>query len=254
MNSNQMKKVRVANLNKGKLKDISFFEKITLKVRGFVDGKRGLPREDKGDWVSPHLDREVRSYDEFASRMWGYLQIEEEAAYARLGELMDSLLYTKAMLEEARADLKMATEDEKSRKPFRKHGESRLTESQVIVRRANERAKRLAVLRGRVSSLEGRIASDTGEFLKLRNRILEDNNSTRMICNRVKDHLHQRLDTYWNAALWRHPDTPQMPVIPCVELASRAEGVYMELHKHLIRRADLLSQMLSNENDEKEVA
>lgn len=253
MKNDQMKNSRISKLSKGKVKGVGLFEKIGLKIVGFIDGRRSLPRENPvGGWNSPHLDREVRSYDEFSSRMWGHLQIEEEAVYAHLGELMDSIVHTRALLEEARTDLDEATEDEKSTDTSRKYGESKLTEGQVIARRANERAKRLAPLKARVSSLQNKLSSEIDEFSRLRNQILEDNNSTRMICNRVKDHLHQRMDVYWNAALRKHPDNARMPAVPCIEVESRAEAVYMEPHTLLMQRAELLSQLLSD--DEKEVA
>lgn len=253
MKSTQMKNSRISKLSKGKVKNIGFFERIGLKIAGYIDGKGSLPREDpSGNWLSSHLDKEVRSYDEFASRMWGRLQIEEAAAYAHLGELMDSLAHTRTLLEDAKTDLEEAAEHEKTAGASRKHGESRLAEAQVAARRANEQAKRLAPLKSRVSFLQSKFTAEIDEFSKLRNKILEDNNSTRMICNRVKDHLHQRMDVYWNAALRKHPDNTRMPAIPCVEVASRAEGVYMEPHKLLMQRAELLSQKLSD--DKKEAA
>lgn len=253
MENMQMRNARISKLSKGKIKGLGILEKLGLKIEGFVDGKRCLPREDKsGIWCSPHIDREVRSYDEFASRMWGHLQIEEETAYAHLGELMDSLVHTRALLEKAELELEEAVGDERSSDNSRKYGESKLTEGQVIARRTKERAKRLAPLKSHVSSLQSKLSSEIDEFSRLRNRILEDNNSTRMICNRVKDHLHQRMDVYWNAALRKHPDKARMPVIPCVEVESRAEAIYMEPHTLLMQRAELLSQTLSE--DEKEAA
>lgn len=251
MKNDQMKNFRISKLGKGKVKGVGFFEKISLMIAGYIDGRKSLPRENTaGGWVSPHLDREVRSYDEFASRMWGRLQIEEETAYAHLGELMDSLVHTRSLLEEAKLELEEAVKAEKSVDTSRKYGESKLSEGQVIARRANERAKRLAPLKSRVNSLQSKLSSEIDEFSRLHNRILEDNNSTRMICNRVKDHLHQRMDVYWNAALRKHPDNARMPVIPCVEVKSRAEAVYLESHTLLMRRAESLSQILSD--DEKE--
>lgn len=253
MNTEHLKNSRISNLSKGKIKGLGFVEKICLKIAGYIDGKRGLPRNDQsGNWVSPYLDREVRSYDEFASRMWGQLQIEEESSYAALGKLMDSLLHTKALLSDARADLAAAYEHEKATDAVRKHGESKLTEAQVVSRRANEKAKRLAIHKNRVSALQSKLDSEVDEFSKLRNKIIEDNNSTRMIVTRVRDHLYQRLDCYWNAALSKHPDNTQMPTIPCVDAASRAECVYMEHHKLLMQKADLLCQSLAD--DKKEVA
>lgn len=251
MKNTQMKNSRISKLSKGKIKGLGLFEKISLKIAGFIDGRRSLPRENSvGGWISPHLDREVRSYDEFASRMWGHLQIEEETAYAHLGELMDSIGHTKSLLEDAKAEL--VSEQEKVSDTSRKHGESKLTEAQVVARRASERAKRLAPLKDRVSTLKSTLASEVDEFSELRSRILEDNNSTRMICNRVKDHLYQRMDVYWNTALRKHPDSTQMPVVPSVEVASRAEDAYTEPHKLLMKRAEALIYSISG--DDKEVA
>lgn len=133
MKKTQMKNSRISKLSKGKIKGLGIFEKIGLKIVGFIDGRRSLPREDTaGGWDSPHLDREVRSYDEFASRMWGHLQIEEETAYAHLGKLMDSIGHMKSLLEDAKADL--ASEQEKVSDASPKHGESKLTEAQVVAR------------------------------------------------------------------------------------------------------------------------
>lgn len=255
MKSNQQKTTRLSSLKKEKVKRVSFFEKIELKIAGYMDGKRCLPRESDYGWISPHMDKEVRSYDEFASRMWGRLQVEEEEDYARLGELMDSIAHTKSLLEEAKFALDEAETNEKLTENMRKKGESKLTDAQVIARRSNEKTKRLAPLKDRVSALQRKLTSEIDEFSQLRNKIIEDNNSTRMICNRVRDHIYQRLDIYWNAALWKHTDKAKMPVVPCVEVTSRSEAVYMEPHKLLMHKVEIFSMELSsNEENEEEVA
>lgn len=105
MKNNKQKTTRLSSLKKGKVKRIGFFERIGLKIAGYADGKRNLPRDGASGWMSPHLDKEIRSYDEFASQMWGRLQVEEEEDYARLGELMDSIAHTKSLLDEAKATL-----------------------------------------------------------------------------------------------------------------------------------------------------
>lgn len=254
MKNNQQKTTRLSSLKKGKIKRIGFFEKIGLKIAGYADGKRSLPRDGASGWMSPHLDKEVRSYDEFASRMWGRLQVEEEEDYARLGELMDSIAHTKSLLDEAKSALDGAETKEKSADNSRKKGESKLTDAQVSARRSNEKAKRLAPLKGRVSSLQSKLTSEIDEFSRLRNKIIEDNNSTRMICNRVRDHIYQRLDIYWNAALRKHTATAKLPVVPCVEVASRSEAVYMEPHKLLMQKAEMFSMELSNNEETEEEA
>lgn len=251
MKKRELNGTRISYLHKGKLEGIGFFEGIGLKIRGCIDGSRNLPREcGNGHWLSPHLDREVRSYDEFSSRMWGQLQIEEEDEYAHLGVLMDSLVHTKSQLESAEADLATALSCEVGVDTSRKHGESKLTDAQVAARRENERAKRLAPLRNRIGTLQSKLAAEVDEFSALRNKIIENNNSTRMICARVKDHLLQRMCVYWNSALLRHSENAKMPAVPSIEVTSRAEAVYMEPHKALMQRAELLSQSLSKEEKE----
>lgn len=251
MKKNKLNGTRISYLHKGKVKGIGFFEGIGLKIRGRIDGSRNLPREcDDGHWCSPCLDREVRSYDEFSSKMWGQLQIEEEDEYARLGALVDSISNTMVQLETAKTDLKETLSYEGMHDTARKHGENKLTDAQVAARRANERAKRLAPLRSRISSLQSKLVAEVDEFSSLRNKIIEDNNSTRMICARVRDHLLQRMDVYWNSAMFKHSENARMPVVPSIEVASRAEEIYMEPHKALIQRAELLSKSLSKEEKE----
>ena len=77
-----VKDTHVVHLRKGKIKGLGFWERILLKITGFLDGRRGLPREDEnGYWTSPHLDKEVHSYDEFSTRMFGQLQIDKKDDY-----------------------------------------------------------------------------------------------------------------------------------------------------------------------------
>ena len=254
MKNTQQKKARIINLKRGKVKRMGLFEKLMLKIAGYFDGKRNLPREGDSGWISPHMDKEIRSYDEFASRMWGRLQVDEEEDYARLGELLDSVAHTKALLDESKEALEEAEAKEKETDTSRKKGESKLTNAQVTARRSNEKAKRLAPLKGRVSSLKSKLTSEIDEFSQLRNKIIEDNNSTRMICNRVKDHIYQRLDIYWNAAMHKHSDKAHMPVIPCVKIASRSEDVYMEPHKILMQKAEMISKELSSDEETVEEA
>ena len=251
MKNKQMRNSRISKLGKGNVKGVGFFEGILLKITGRIDGARNLPREcGDGYWLSPHLDREVRSYDEFSSKMWGQLQIEEEDEYARLGELMDSLVHTRSQLESAEVDLATALSHEGGVDTSRRHGENKLTEAQVTARRANERAKRLAPLRSRVSTLQSKLVAEMDEFSALRNKIIEDNNSTRMICARVKDHLLQRMDVYWNSALLKHSENARMPAVPSIEVTSRAEDIYMEPHKALMQKAEILDQSLSKDETE----
>lgn len=251
MKNKTLKDTRVSSLKKGKVKGVGFFESIPLKIAGRIDGRRGLPREnDNGQWVSPHIEKEVRSYDEFSSRMWGQLQIEEEAAFARLGELMDSVVHIKSQLDTAKSELDVASAGEGTVNNLRKHGEGKLTDAQVAARRANERTKRLSPIRSRVSSLQAKLTSEIDEFSAVRAKIVEDNNSTRMVCNRVRDHLYQRLAVYWNSALRKHTERSKMPAVPCVDVIFNSEEVYMKPHIELMQKAELLSETIKKESEE----
>ena len=251
MENRQSKKIRINMLEKRSLPDLGFFEKIRLWIRGRFDGAMGLPREASPDiWTSPHIDKEFRSLNELESLQWGRLQIEEQDEYAHLGELMDLVLQTNSQLEEARQELSAAMSQEKSYDTSRKQGEGKLTDAQVAARRAKEREKRLSVLKNRIESLRGKLASEITEFSELRNKIVEDCNSTRAICNRVRDHVWQRLDVYWHAAMRRHPDRVKMPVTPNLEFAPHAEEEYMKPHKALMERAEQLNMSLSHDGRE----
>lgn len=250
MKDTQTKKTSIAGLRKGRIKGIGLFERATLVIAGRIDGMRGLPREDvAGNWLSPRLDRETRAYDEFCSRRWGRLQIDEEESYARMGELTDSIAHTGALLEAAQTALTAACAEEETADVSRRHGEDGLSDGQVAARRANEQEKRLAPLRNDVSTLQSRLTSEIDALSTLRNRILEDNHSARMVCARVRDHLYQRMDVYWAAALRKHPENAKMPAVPHVEVSSRAEENYLAPHRFLLQRTEQLVQAAKNEEE-----
>lgn len=253
MKDKYLRDSRISKLSKEKVKGVRLLETIYLKIIGYIDGTRNLPREcGDGKWISPHLDREIRSYHEFSSRIWGYLQIEEENEYKRLGELMDSLVYTRTQLETTKAELKDALSYEEMPDVFCKHGEGKLNDTQVAARRITERAKSLVLYKNRIVTLQNKLVSEADEFFALRNQIIEADNSTRMICARVKEHLFQRIDVYWNSALHKHSEKERMPVIPSIEVTSRAERVYIELHSTMMLKSEMLNQSLSK--DKMEVA
>ncbi len=253
MSNKKTAKRRLAALNKGRSKTIGFFESIPLKISGRKDGCIGLPREmDKNSWSSPRMDAEVNSYREFCAKAWGRLQVELEPSYARMGELLISLPNTQTNLAHARKMLADATKSAGQEDATRMKGEDRLTGAQVKARRTAERAKRIAPLRSRVASLESESAATLSEFFALHSKIVEDANSTHMICNRLHDHIKGRLDVYWSAALRKHPDFSKMPMYPAVELISTAEEAYTTVHRDIMDRAQALINTCTA--DAKEVA
>lgn len=250
----KMRKQRYKKVNNGKGKQVSFFESIYLKIRGFCDGRKGFPRQtDSNDWYSPFMNQEVNSFEEFCSHTWGGLQIENEREYACLEELMDGICQKKELLEMAKADLAVAAKRENDSESARKKGEDNLTDAQIRTRRKAEKEKKLAPLKGKKADLEQELNNAEEAFSALHSKLVEDDNTTRLICHRVRNHILMRLDVYWNSALRRHPDGASIPVVPVMELKDEAEEAYLSLHKVLMKRAAAIHDAIQDEAAEKEV-
>ena len=91
-------------------------------------------------------------------------------------------------------------------------------------------------------------------FSELHSKLVEDDNTTRLICHRVKNHILMRIDTYWNSVLRHHPDNACMPVLPILEIKDDAEEVYLRPHKELMKRATTFHDWIQDEATKKEVA
>ncbi len=255
VNREKMRKQRYKKVNTGKGKKVGFFESVGLKIKGFCDGRKGIPRQtDKDDWFSPFMNQEVNSFEEFCSHTWGSLQIENEGEYARLEELMDGIRQKKRLLEAAKADFAVAATRENDSEFARKKGEDNLTDAQIRARRKAEKEKKLAPVKKKVAGLEQELKNAEEAFSALHSKLVEDDNTTRLICHRVRNHILIRLDVYWNSALRRHPDGASMPVVPVIELEDEAEEAYLSLHKVLMKRAAAIRDAIQDEAAEKEVA
>lgn len=230
----------------GKAIGIGVFEYFFLKIMGRIDGTRGLPKKnEEGFWDSPRLSKERHSYDEYCSRMFGCIQVSEEKDYARMGELLNSVKQTDILLNMEKEKLKM--ESEKMQKEGvlnRKNGEQDLNETQVKNRRKREHEKQLAPIRRRIAQLETEIYQGIRELSEIRNRILENDNSVRMICCRVRDHIHQRVDIYWQEVLRKNPNRKDMPAAIALRLSCIAEEKYEGLHSTCIEQIDKLEELL----------
>lgn len=249
MKNNNSGNSRNTALRRGKVSSIGLFESIPLMVSGYLDGKRSLPRENGDVWMSPHIEKEIRSYDEFASRVFGQLQLDEENDYARLEELINSVTDSGEQLEKAEEELHKAQMSESTVENCRMNGESRLTDAQVRARRIRESEKRLSVPVNKVNTLKEKLIKEAEEFQRLRSKIIEENNSSRMVCNRVRDRLYQRLAVYWGWALRSHPEGADMPAVPVFDVSIKAEDIYMKPHiKLLMEKAEILNEKIEKEN------
>ena len=245
-------------LSKGKTKRLSLFERIPLIIAGRSDGSRGLPRlSENGDWTSAILNREVHSYKEFCDKAWGKLQIDIAERFSKLGYLIDEAKRLEANAEKARERLDEAAKSTSSSGKERKHGEERLSESQVGSRRSRERAKQLQPLKSAVQNIESEVKDCLREAIMIKSEISEANKAVRLVCKRVMDHTRQRMDVYWNSSMRTHPEGANMPVIPSLKIVPDAELLYFKQHKSFLEDAEGTIEYLNMKYDvtnEKEVA
>lgn len=239
---------RIRSLAKGRVRSVGFFESILLKIAGRIDGGRGLPRcSEDGEWVSAFIDREINGYEEFGSYLYGTLQMENEANYARLEEIINDISQTCVQIDSARSAQADSERAAGSRPPERKKGEDRLTDAQVAARRSAERENSLAPVRAKTASLEKRLEEEISEFLELHSRLTEDDNTTRMIAQRVMQHSLMRLDVYYNSALKSHPERADMQVVPGTKMTNHAEEIYKKQHEPLMKKAEKMHAELAGE-------
>ncbi len=238
------------NLKQYKPEKVGFFEKIPLKIAGKKDGKRGIPKEDKnGNWTSPLIERELRAYDEFESKTYRNLQIEQRENYSELGKILDTLQNLEKDIEIINKDISEAEAVENMIDIKRMPGERSLTDVQVRMRRLNESAKRIRPLKDQLKSLLSLHRSKKVEFSEIYQNIYEEINNARMVCEKNKKHIYQRIIVYWDAAYKKHPEKEDMPVLPEMDIKSDAETVYKKLHEYVTRRTQELD-VCSNEERE----
>ena len=239
MNAARHAGVQRKMLIRGKTPGIRLFEKWQLVRQGRKDGASDLvrPVSDK-EWSSSFISRESNSLNEYCDKVWGLLQIDNLEILCRLGELSEDMEECSRQIGEINERIETMTEAQTGEAISRKRGEEALSEGQVKERRARERAKRLAPLYLKKSRLEERISEGFEEASILRNRMMENCNSARMVCERSRAHTYQRIDVYWHAAMLTSPSSKDMPVVPAVELSPKAEETYFRNHDALLRETD----------------
>ena len=225
------------------IKNVRFFERRRLKKAGRFDGKRGLPRNDgDGRWISPFLDQEVRTFQQSVDQ-WKALLADKLPLYAQLGNQLDGIDLTLSRLAEARDRLHQA--DSQPYPTGCKPGEEGLSEMQLLARRKAERKRQLAPLSGRIAALQDQLTQQLDACSQLYGQLLEEHHKVRLHCEAMKRYILRRVDFYWDAALRRNPE---LPTLPAVKVSSGAEALYMEAHKELFLRAELLISSQKKEN------
>jgi len=242
------------NITGVEVKKLGTVESLRLKIAGHMDGRKGLPNCTDGHWNSAFIHREINAYEERCSHIWELLQLKNADQFVRLGELMDSIKQKKLLLKHAQKEVGIAMENENRMGIIRKIGEEKLNDNQIRVRRMNEQDDRLEPYRRQIGVLEGELKSMLEEVSGIRYRLVEEYNTTIMICKRIKNHTLQRLDVYWDASFHKHPDKASMPTIPNVSLSVEAEEVYTNIHKTLLSTTNSLYGKSVEETVDEEVA
>lgn len=251
MDKIKLRNKRHKHIAKGQSEKVGRLERLTLRWYGSIDGKNGLPREDKdGRWGSPFIDEKVRAFAVFGDNEWKNLQHEHEELYVRMEELMCEIRQKKTLLGDAQD---LLSESDYEPEIFRKKGEDGLSENVVKARRAAERAKKIAPVKREIDQLKTEIFDVEKELRKIVGFVEEECNTVKMFLHSKRDSMFQRMDIYWNAAMKKHPESNRMPLIPIVEVELEHEKKYMAAHRKKIEDAEKYLK-ISEENMVKEAA
>lgn len=219
-------------LQNAKTKNLGLFEALNMWFLGKGDGRAGLPRQARSEeWESPRLRKEKNAYAEFCDRAWGSTQLELAEHYKNVGALVDQIKRKEELLERLLQEAPQPPDDVYFQ--TRKSGEEDLPEDIVRSRRNRELAEQKAPYYAKLRALKQDIETAVTQMDQVQAHIIETNNFTRMVCERVKYHTEQRRDTYWNAAWRMHPEKDKMPITPEPLKESEAELTYTAPHKTL---------------------
>lgn len=230
---------RRRSLERGKAASLNFFEALAMKRDGTMDGQKGLLRQtEDGTWQSSKLRELTDACEEYCSRLFGHLKLEEETTFQALGTLLDKVAPMQAALSQAKASLQA-----EQAKPFspteRKVGEENLTEAQVIARRRAEREKRLQPFHQSVEAKTKTVEDTLNTIFSGISHLKESFDSTCKIQDRVTQHCLQKIDVYWRAAM-QHLDS--LPPVPEIGFTNQALADYRTHLEALTCRAEKLQQ------------
>ena len=215
----------------GRTRRPGVLERLYLVVAGWLDGVHRIVRAcPDGTWSSPLLRREEDALKEYSSKVWGVEQTRMKKYHAEARRLLADIAkeeHKKKELEALRASY------DESYFCSRRHGEERLTEEQVRARRGREAASRTEALLTELNDAETLLVQYSQELSWLHSVISGAETEPKMICTRALDHTNQRIDIYWRAVLYRHPERERMPAVPQLLHETDAEQISTEANRAL---------------------
>lgn len=178
---------------------LGIIEKFMLGRLGKKDGLHGLPKEDgDGQWTSPTIQREINACNESNRRIYGILQIKLGKKYKTAAKLADRIECHEAKINEWKGQIPRALTEEESRE--RKHGEEKLSISQVRNRRRREYERLKDKYQVQIEQIREEMETDYEELIELKNDLVQRKHEAEAVCRRIRNHTQQRIDYYWNKA------------------------------------------------------
>ena len=227
----KMRDSQMEHLKKGKIRPVGPIESFLVRRQGKNDGSKGLPKQmQSGMWCSPWMKKDEAAYEESCSKAWGYVQLILTEEYALIGRLLDQAERIEGEVAELLAQ--KPEEPSASEQTYRMKGEEDLSEDQVRRRRNREFVRRTARYNARVTELKAQITETRKRLEEVLNYVLEVCKGTRMCCERVRNHVIQRRNLYWESAYANHARKADMPAFPePIPQTSLSETKYMAQHK-----------------------
>lgn len=221
-------------LSKGKLGRIGVIDNIRAVHYGKSDGRHGLLKRTEEGWQSPWIRRKYAEYEEFCDRAWGEIELIIDQEFIETRKLSSEIDREKENLKELASQKKLTpTEEELNTKLA---GEESLSDDQVRRRRQRKWTEADNRRNAGIASSKGAISSMMAELEQRRSYIVETVNITRIICERVRNHLDQIISIYWRAAfIGRDENLADMPIHPKpLPPVSQAEKSFVEMHKEIL--------------------
>lgn len=182
---------------------IGVVESWSMRWRGLRDGRLGLPRPtSSGEWSSPLIEQELSQFGEFTQRIW---QRCEEITADRYVEISKLQLHL--------SQLKIRFDGVADDQYYR--GEENIDPIIIKSRRQKERSA--------VAEMEIRL-------VELIQQVAKTENQAKLICERQRCRVAQRLASYLMGCFKTHPDSKKIPTSPPV-LYSQGEEIYTAQHK-----------------------
>ena len=209
-----------------KAKTIGPIAGIPLKVAGYRDGQKGLPKPSAGgEWLSPFMERYNKAFAQRQDEEYRLCAEKTRKLQIKADSLKRQLSRKEALCHVLSAELTNSDPTEEMLAVCY-NGEEKLPASGIRARRLKEHQAKWAGKHSQLAATEQFLHNAHAEIATLLAEIVETETDTRLDVERVRANTDARILVYYQAALKAHPQREKMP--PCPKLTdTNGEATYL---------------------------